>query len=180
MLELIWAEALSAPFRGLEEFLDAGGPVLYVIFVAAVILWTLIIERYWFFLRQHPRQCSTYAGEWGRRRDKRSWGARRIREELLSRAKLAMTATLPLIKMLIALCPLLGLLGTVTGMIEVFDIMAVKGTADARAMASGVSRATVPTMAGMMVGISGLFFATRFDTRVRTETELLADRLDYT
>ncbi len=180
MLESLLWEGLFAPFRGLDDFLTAGGPVLYVIFTAAVILWTLIFERYWFFLRLHPAQSAAFAHEWRQRRDKRSWCSRRIREELLSRARLSMSATLPLIRMLIALCPLLGLLGTVTGMIEVFDIMALKGTADARAMAAGVSRATVPTMAGMMVGISGLFFASRFDTRARYESEQLADTLDYT
>jgi len=65
----------------------------------------------------------------------------------------------------------------VTGMIEVFDIMALKGTADARAMAAGVSRATIPTMAGMVVGLSGLFFINRFRSRVKVETERLGDEL---
>lgn len=179
MLETLIVDGLATPLRAVEDFLNAGGPVLYAIFGAALILWTLIVERYWFFMRTHPQQCRAYTAEWRTRADKRSWYARRIRDELLSRARIGMAATLPLIKMLIALCPLLGLLGTVTGMIEVFDVMSIQGTADARAMAGGVSRATVPTMAGMMVGISGLFFAMRFESRLRSETELLADRLDY-
>ena len=60
------------------------------------------------------------------------------------------------IKGLVALCPLLGLLGTVTGMIEVFDVMAYTGTGNPRAMASGVSKATLPTMTGLVISISGL------------------------
>jgi len=55
------------------------------------------------------------------------------------------------------LAPLFGLLGTVTGMIEVFQVMAFSGGGDARAMAGGVSKATLPTMAGMVVALSGVF-----------------------
>ena len=52
------------------------------------------------------------------------------------------------------LCPLLGLLGTVTGMIEVFNVMAVTGGGDAKSMAGGVERSTIPTMAGMVSALS--------------------------
>ena len=69
-----------------------------------------------------------------------------------------MEKTLIVIKMLIAICPMLGLLGTVIGMIHVFDVMAVTGTGNARAMASGISQATISTMAGMIIAISGLYF----------------------
>ena len=55
---------------------------------------------------------------------------------------------------------MLGLLGTVTGMIEVFDVMAFTGTGNPRAMASGVSKATLPTMTGLVISISGLFAIT--------------------
>jgi biopolymer transport protein ExbB len=50
----------------------------------------------------------------------------------------------------------LGLLGTVTGMIQVFDVVAVLGTGNARALASGITMATLPTMVGMTVSIIGL------------------------
>ena len=72
---------------------------------------------------------------------------------------------------LISICPLLGLLGTVVGMIHVFDLMAVTGTGDARAMASGVSLATIPTMAGMVVALSGLFFRADLQQRVGRERQ---------
>ena len=97
----------------------------------------------------------------------------------MSEAKAQLREGIPIIKILIALCPLLGLLGTVTGMIAVFDVMALEGTSDARAMASGVSKATIPTMAGMMVALSGLYFGTRFPQRAARESRHLADSLDY-
>ena len=64
------------------------------------------------------------------------------------------------IQILITLCPVLGLLGTVTGMIEVFDVMAFTGTGNPRLMAGGISKATLPTMTGLVISITGLFAIT--------------------
>ena len=74
---------------------------------------------------------------------------------------------------MVALCPLLGLMGTVTGMIEVFHVMAVTGGGDAKAMAGGVSRATIPTMAGMVAALSGLFANTWITRVAENERESL-------
>ena len=83
------------------------------------------------------------------------------------------------IKALIAVCPLLGLLGTVTGMIAVFDVMSYSGSGNARALAAGVSMATVPTMAGMVAALSGVYFGTWLEHKSQVETETLADLLQY-
>ena len=80
-------------------------------------------------------------------------------------------------KTMVALCPLLGLLGTVTGMIEVFNIMAVTGGGDAKSMAGGVSRATIPTMAGMVAALSGVFANTYVTRIAQREGEFLEDNL---
>ncbi|HEY0973674.1 MAG TPA: MotA/TolQ/ExbB proton channel family protein [Solimonas sp.] len=170
-------EGLWLPLQSVQGFIDAGGWVLWWIFGAGLILWTLILERYWYFARIYPREHDQMAAQWRARAERRSWIARRLRAMLIQRASGEMDRTLPLIQVMISMCPLLGLLGTVTGMIQVFDIMALNGTADARAMAAGVSRATIPTMAGMVVGLSGLFFINRFRARVRVETERLGDEL---
>ena len=75
-----------------------------------------------------------------------------------------------IIQTLIALCPVLGLLGTVTGMIEVFDVVSFFGTGNARALASGITKATLPTMAGMTTALSGVF-ATIYLTSARNREE---------
>jgi biopolymer transport protein ExbB len=84
---------------------------------------------------------------------------------------------LMIIKTMVALCPLLGLMGTVTGMIEVFDVMALSGSGNARSMASGVSKATIPTMAGMVGALSGVFLVTVLNQKVNREVEDLEDNL---
>ena len=78
---------------------------------------------------------------------------------------------------LLMVLPLLGLLGTVVGMIQVFNIMAVAGTSNARLMSAGVSAATIPTMAGMVAALSGVYFGTWLEHKAVTETESLGDLL---
>jgi|TARA_R110000822_G_scaffold49736_3_gene130480 biopolymer transport protein ExbB len=168
---------LLEPWLTLLAFFDTGGQVLLVIFAAAVLMWMLILERAWYFWRVLPQVERDVRAHWYGRPERSSLAARRVREALLERIKLSMSRTLPTIQVMIAICPMLGLLGTVTGMIQVFDVMALKGTADARAMASGVSRATIPTMAGMVVGLSGLFFIHRLQVRAQREAEHFGDTL---
>jgi biopolymer transport protein ExbB len=67
----------------------------------------------------------------------------------------------------------------VSGMMEVFDSMALRGSADAKTMANGVSHAMICTMTGLAVSISGLYPVHYFRTRARRETELLSDKLSF-
>ena len=94
----------------------------------------------------------------------------KIKSKNISVINVAANRNLLLIQGLIALCPLLGLLGTVTGMIEVFDIMAITGTGNARAMASGIARATLPTMTGLFISIVGLFLLTAIKSTIDKAT----------
>jgi biopolymer transport protein ExbB len=115
--------------------------------------------------------------QWRARGEQRSWYAHRVREELVSGIRQQLQRNVTMIQTLVAICPLLGLLGTVTGMVAVFDVMAFFGTGNARAMAAGVSKATVPTMAGMVAALSGVYFASHLDRKAVIETERLEDQL---
>ena len=116
--------------------------------------------------------------EWNARSERASWNAAQIRQAMISRVSLRLRFSLPIIQALVALCPLLGLMGTVTGMIEVFDVMAVTGSGNARAMAAGISKATLPTMAGMVVALSGLFFTSSLERKAEWSVEQLEDQLE--
>lgn len=163
----------------LRDFLDSGGWVLWGILLVTMLLWTLMVERLWFLSRVFPGEAVRLQQRWLARTDRTSLAARHIRAAWLSRAQQHLTRFLPTVRMLIAVCPLLGLLGTVSGMIEVFDVMAISGNGNPRAMAAGVSRATVPTMAGMVIAISGLFCLARLDQQSRRALQRLNDRLRF-
>lgn len=161
----------------LADFFDSGGHVLWIIFLVSLLLWCLIIERYVYLRMVYPGELQTVVAAWRRRADQSSWFAHKIRVALISQLSLRLTRWLALIRSLIAICPLLGLLGTVTGMIHVFDVIAVTGSGNARAMASGISLATIPTMAGLVVALSGLFFSVRLAQRASLEQQKAADLL---
>jgi len=160
-----------------REMIEIGGDVLWAIMLVLFLMWTFIFERLWYFYRVHPIRKREIMADWSQRAETGSWYARRIRESLISETDLALRQNVGLIKSLIAVCPLLGLLGTVTGMIVVFDVMTYSAGGNARAIASGVSTATIPTMAGMVAALSGVYFATWIEHKAQTETEQLEDLL---
>ncbi len=141
------------------QLLENGGNVLWAILVVSICLWSLICERFIYFKWVYPKQQNSYLNQW---QQKTNYSQAKeffyIKNYILSDAKISMEKTITIIKMLIAICPMLGLLGTVVGMIHVFDVMAVTGTGNARSMAAGISQATISTMAGMIIAISGLYF----------------------
>lgn len=159
------------------DLIDQGGPVLWVIFATCLLLWLLILERLWFLRITWPRRARAWVAQWDDRDDRISWRARKIREAIVSEVRLELHAALPFIQLLVALCPLLGLLGTVLGMIGVFEVIAISGNDDAQAMARGVYRATIPTMAGLVVALTGIYFSVRLRRVADRETGHLQDRL---
>ena len=167
----------DSAYEAVSRFMDMGGNVLWLIAILLFVMWTLIFERYWYFKAGWRKDAGKAIASWESRPERQSWAAQQIREMLISQARMQIYQYLPVIKTLVALCPLLGLLGTVTGMIEVFNIMAVTGGGDAKSMAGGVSRATIPTMAGMVAAISGVFANTYITRVAQRESEFLADNL---
>ncbi len=159
------------------RFMEQGGPVLNFIAALTFAMWTLVFERFWYFKTSLRKDIDYAISKWEARSERKSWNARQIRRQLISEANLKIKTGLPMIQTLVALAPLFGLLGTVTGMIEVFNIMAVTGGGDAKSMAGGVSKATIPTMAGMVAALSGVFANTYVTQIADRECVLLEDHL---
>jgi biopolymer transport protein ExbB len=164
-------------FEAVLAFMDKGGDVLWLIAILVFVMWTLIFERLWYFTFTWRKEVFEVIQAWESRSERKSWNAKQVRQRLLSQSRQAINANLPVITTLVALCPLLGLLGTVTGMIEVFNVMAVTGGGDAKSMAGGVERSTIPTMAGMVAALSGLFANTYISRMAAREQEYLQDNL---
>jgi biopolymer transport protein ExbB len=166
----------SDAYYAIVTFLEQGGPVLPLIGVLTFFMWTLIFERGWYFVTEHKDHVRAAVEKWEGRGERRSWSAHQIREAMISDAAQRIEGTLPLIQTCVALAPLLGLMGTVTGMVTVFDAMATQG-GNARSMAAGVQMATIPTMAGMVASLSGVLGTTILSRKVEFETELFQDHL---
>ena len=168
---------LDSSLLTFQEFFAAGGNVLWAIFAATALMWTMIVERLWFFAFVHARNLEAINNEWSSRKETSSWNAQRVRRQLISGVSLAANRYVRTIQALMALLPLLGLLGTVTGMIQIFNVVAVAGTTNARLMAAGVSAATIPTMAGLVAALSGFWFAVYFRKRARAAVQKAGELL---
>ncbi|MCI0652966.1 MAG: MotA/TolQ/ExbB proton channel family protein [Methylococcaceae bacterium] len=170
---------MDALFFLIGDLMAAGGSVMWGIALISLVLWFLIIERFFYIRVVYPADRKAWLARWNARTAKHSWPAHAIRNCTIARARAQLSRNLKIIRMLIALCPMLGLLGTVAGMIQTFDVMAAMGTGNARAMASGISAATITTMAGLVIAISSLYFSKWIEDRVERETRSLADLLTF-
>ena len=163
-------------YIALSGFFAQGGDVLYLIALTTFLMWSLLFERVWYFRSEHKQVVREVTEIWESRSERKSWSAHAVRTALVSQATERINGTFQITITCVALCPLLGLLGTVTGMITVFDAMATQG-GNARSMAAGVSQATIPTMCGMIASLSGIFGTTLVRRKIHYETELVQDHL---
>ena len=166
----------SLLFDVLTRFMDKGGPVLWWLALLMFIFWLFAIERLLFVVFIFPKQQQHWLSQWKARNEHQSWYARKQRAAWLSQAHLALFQHLPILKFLIAIFPMLGLLGTVTGMISVFDTLAIQGTSDPKLMSAGISMATLPTMAGMVAALASVFFYAQL-VAIMEKKELHLDKL---
>lgn len=169
--------ALMEALDAIKAFVASGGPILYLIAALTFVMWTLIFERFWFYKGSLSKLVSRAMASWEGRAERKSWNAHQIRYSIISTVSEKINRNLDMLGTMVTLCPLLGLLGTVTGMIDVFNVLAVTGGGDAKSMASGVSRATIPTMAGMVAALSGVFGTTYINRIAERENQLLEDHL---
>ena len=155
-----------------------GGPMMWALLVVCLVLWLLLVERFCFLRFNYPLLREKLLREWHARPDRKSWRAKSVRRETVCEVQLQLQAWLSTIRTLIAVCPLLGLMGTVTGMIGVFEIITLTG-GDSQAIAGGVYRATVPTMSGLVISLSAQYFSARLRHLAAREQQMFADALTH-
>ena len=97
-------------------------------------------------------------------------------EDILAKASPPLDKNLSVIKLLAAVAPLLGLLGTVIGMIETFQAITLFGTGDPKLMAGGISQALVTTMLGLIAAVPLLFVHNLLDSRSRTISQIYEEQ----
>lgn len=161
----------------LLNFLESGGKVLGVILVVAFVMWFLIIERYLHFFFSKNSIVVGIEKYWAGVEDKRSWGGRKIRAYCISVLRRRLEARLDFIRVLVNTSMLLGLLGTITGMIQVFEGLALVQAGSVRIIANSVSQTVIPALSGLVTALSGLYFAIRLKQLARREVRKLTDKL---
>jgi len=155
------------PVADVRDFIETGGNVLLAIAAATFVMWALILERAWYFRRVHPGVARKVREEWDARRDRSSWYAHQIRRLLISDVQGRLNQGLLMINTFVALCPLLGLLGTVTGIINTFKLITVFGTGDVKTLSGGISEALITTEFGLIVAIPSLLLHALLSRKAR-------------
>lgn len=164
-----------------QERVDQGGPVGYVILALGAIGLLIALERFIsLFLvsskvkRQVKTDVASNDNPLGRVmlvKDQNKNADTETLELKLSERILAevpkLTNRLTLIKIISVVAPLIGLLGTVTGMINTFQAITLFGTGDPKLMAGGISQALVTTVLGLVVAIPMVFISTLLNTLSR-------------
>ena len=187
---------------GATEYLLQGGWVMVPLIACSVVMWTLIGERLYFF-HSLTRRDIRIRDAIAMFEEKRATGeGRGLRARLVAHCSKEMTGRpgldkrilyycalkqrpvltrhLAAIAVLASVAPLLGLLGTVIGMVDTFDVLAVFGTGNVKGLASGISVALITTQSGLLVAIPGLLLsgylyrrAARLEMRLEEITTVL-------
>ena len=140
-------------------FVETGGVVLIPLILLAFLMALLITEKFLgVFLKKNQPNITNKKNILIPHTVKTSYYRKRIEinKYMATKAKENYyKKNINLIKQLIVIAPLLGLLGTVTGMIEVFEVIKIHGSENTVLIGRGFSHATIPTMFGLTVAIFG-------------------------
>ena len=166
---------------GLSALFEQGGLILWAILFASLLLWYLLVERYLFHWLQAPKLQQQLRTDWDNKPALSSKLLVRRMYALVDDLRAEANRNMLALQALIAILPLLGLLGTVSGMIKVFEVITIFGSGNTRGMASGISEALVTTMAGLFTALSGLYFVSDLERRAedisrRFEAQLAEDQ----
>ena len=149
-------EFLLSQIKSIIDYMQAGGIVMFPLFIISFVMWALIVERILFF--------NLFS-----RMDIKRMILERISGQREGEIRLSMYPLLdkniPIIKTLALIAPLLGLLGTVTGMIKTFGVISMFGTGNVKLMTKGISEALITTQTGLIVAIPGLYMSRFLERR---------------
>ena len=152
----------------LNELFLRGGPVLYVLFFITLIIFYILIDKYRFIFFNSESWLKLKLSEFKKEFPPETTDYKFVESVLLAAVSRESKTNIKMLEGLISMCPMIGLLGTVYGMIEVFEVLSFLGTGNPRAMSSGVAMATIPTMSGMVITLFGLYFYQDLNGRINS------------
>jgi biopolymer transport protein ExbB len=169
-------QALQDIFSGFTGLFAAGG-VLWVLLLLAVALWSLIAERYWYFLFVYPEVQEIALRRWKRYEKAELRAVRRARKQIVANVFAETHRSVDFIQSLVVVMFLLGVFGSVGGVMRVLDAQSLGGAAGQSRVAAGIVSAAVPILAAGALVLVALFFTRALRDRADRETRLLADKL---
>tara|TARA_Y200000002_G_C22635649_1_gene644516 strand:- start:455 stop:964 length:510 start_codon:yes stop_codon:yes gene_type:complete len=142
----------------LDELFIRGGPVLFALFLISFLIFFIFVNKYTFIYFDKSEWFAEKLDNFIKNNPPEIFSLKQVQKTYISELNRVSNTNIKLLDGLIGMCPMIGLLGTVYGMIEVFEVLSFLGTGNPRAMSSGVAKATIPTMASMVITIFSLYF----------------------
>lgn len=143
---------LHAQFTQAYQLLEAGGWILWAIALVALWLWTLVFERLWYAMVTLPRDIDRAVRQWESVRSRDLRQMQQLRRILLAGIARELNRHMTMVRLMVRLCPLLGLLGTAYGLASLFR----PEPGVAIPLSSGIAAVTMPILAGLVTALSGL------------------------
>ncbi|MEJ2116325.1 MAG: MotA/TolQ/ExbB proton channel family protein [Gammaproteobacteria bacterium] len=165
------------------EIVKAGGWLMLPIIASSIVALAIIIERFWTLQKERvaPKYLAAKIWQWSKEGKLDENRILQIRKSsplgrILAAGLLNKNYEREVMKesidetgrLVAAVSPLLGLLGTVIGMIQVFSVITSVGVGDPGELAGGISKALITTAAGLSVAIPSLIFVRFFRRRLDT------------
>ena len=191
------------------DILISGGPVMIPLGILSMVAFAIIIERLWILRRGNFLQAATvqtlsgllagnkYRGavDYCRRHpgpfadlvtalvENRQAPYEELKEILEDTGRLQLMGLqrgLPALATIVAGAPLLGLLGTVIGMIKIFAVVATAGSSINEQLSAGISQALITTATGLVIAIPALFIHSYLESRaIGILSDIEAQILDF-
>ena len=141
----------------LYEYIQQGGPIMYLLLFVNIIGWSLMLSKF-YFINAEIKSADGTSGDLSK--ELLNDGGQHDTATLIELAKqicanyiLKVEKGLNTVKIIATISPLLGLLGTVIGVLSAFHVMSQTGLSDPSNFAKGISMALVTTVGGMIVAI---------------------------
>ncbi|QTA83753.1 MotA/TolQ/ExbB proton channel domain-containing protein [Desulfonema limicola] len=162
------------------DYLYQGGEIIFPLIFVSVWMWYLIVKKlyilnYWKKQRgKNADEIQSVITDYNADKTYDEKINRRLLQTIVKKRQQNIERHVQTIFVLASIAPLLGLLGTVTGMISTFEAISRFGTANTRAMAAGISEALITTQIGLIVAVPGLFMG----HVIRRKTDAMQNRMD--
>ena len=156
----------------LQDFFDKGGDILYVIAFIALLFWAIVIHKLLYNQFIFKDDLKNLANSYSLVEKNRY-----TQNLFISQLTIKLKSNLPYLKYFLVILPLLGLLGTVIGMIEIFDTIAINGTGEIKAISAGISKAVLTTLSGLSISIFGILFVRNYENSIKKQLKIIEDRV---
>lgn len=173
---------MQTMMAGFERLILEGGIIIWVLLIIAALqiglaLSSILILKFGEFEKLDSSEIDNSATKTLDKASLKTHNSNKLmalsRYEFMQRLEIRIYRGLPTMKGLVAICPLMGLMGTVTGMMQIFDLVGSGLGVSPRLLSSGISHATLPTMVGMAISVIGLILLNIWQRNIKEKIEIL-------